>query len=971
MNQKQQTQWKWKGVIWIVLALVLVSGLVSASVTITGVTAPSRVLEGETLEVSFTAETDENESLDYQIFIEDELKSSSSSYVWNTNYTDAGYYKFEFFVSTTNSSDSEIRYIEVTNDPLDLSIISPDGGDISSSTVSILVESKHANECEYNLNSTGTGMLTKNGIEYTKDVSVVDGSHRLEVTCRNGFETKTETVVFETDGNPPIVLSSGPNNPYSDAIKEDYATLMVTTNEIANCKFDTSDSSYNSMDNTFFNTNSKTHYSEISGLGQGEHTYYVRCEDSAGNKMSSSEIIVFFTNLKPTAIVSIDGNSPLKAGTYNVKLTTSEEMIGTPTLEYNFHNSQTRRPISLIGSDREWEGYMIIEELTSDSVGTFFFQGVDTSSLGGSTITSGKLFLVDTTKPGVVDSFKVEQIGNRLRLEWHYDKDDVEKYNIYKSLDSGVSYTDFYVSTDENFVEDSDVDEGVTYFYKIAVEDEAGNEGSLSEQKEGIIEPGLKNNEPLSPVLAARVDQKIKAVNSFILDADLSINNLEGETDPEKVDAIFGLGLVNKARAIKTNLEGLRNELENLKIQDLSDGDLGKILTKLDSSISTQTSNVIDSVEIRDKLEFEQSFDEGEFRKSLNEFALYKNLEADKDFVDLSFDIQDKITINAKIMGVNLHYLSGNRVEELTLISKIVLSSETLPMVSIVETIPKIVEDNADDITFSKTPRILKKDPVVEWEFTDFSSQSFHYVINDAITISDAKNVRTDVFMLSKSALPQISEEVTNNSEDNDITGLVYDEPTGGSGWSIVFLILGTITIAGLLVYYFFFLNEDGSEIVVAPQIVKNRLSSKSSSMSKISSFINDKKDVSFPTHLGELIVRANNEADQMNFTNVYKLYLSIRHLYTAEEFSSDFSKAQARAEISKIYSKIMLFSKLRTCNSLLEKNDCDGLSKELESVSNILRFHEGETSYFYSYSKMLYDHLSISSIGLGHISRK
>lgn len=70
--------------------------------------------------------------------------------------------------------------------------------------------------------------------------------------------------------------------------------LSVTTNEAATCKYSTSDQSYSSMINTFTNTGNIIHSTTIMGLTDGQsYNYYVRCKDTAGNAMTTSQSISF------------------------------------------------------------------------------------------------------------------------------------------------------------------------------------------------------------------------------------------------------------------------------------------------------------------------------------------------------------------------------------------------------------------------------------------------------------------------------------------------------------------------------------------------------------------------------------------------------------------------------------------------------------------------------------------------------
>ncbi|MFC2134926.1 hypothetical protein ACFLTH_09935, partial [Bacteroidota bacterium] len=366
---------------------------------------------------------------------------------------------------------------------------------------------------------------------------------------------------------------------------------------------------------------------------------------------------------------------------------------------------------------------------------------------------------------------------------------------------------------------------------------------------------------------------------------------------------------------------------------------------------NSYVSGIVKSVEIVNKFEHVQSFDENIFREELNEFAVYKGLENDKEFLDINKEIQEKVTINSKILSARVEYFENGNTREHTIITKTVTASELLSDVSIVENIPKLVADDANDILFSKNPVVIKKDPVVEWEFSELTSQSFYYVIEGLVDISKAKETKTSVFKKISSI---VDSEQTN--DENEITGLVLGN-ADGSKFSWIFIVLGMITIAGLLVYYFFFLKEETSEEVEAPRIVNKKLPRPS---------VSSVAGVSHSGSLTELISAADKKADELEFNTVYKLYMSILHLFSATDFHNNNERVQMSSEIARIYSKLLLFSKIGQANKLLSMEDLNGLRKALDDIGKILRLHENDNSYFYSYANILYKHYLISTMSLG-----
>lgn len=943
-NIERQEQTAIKLIISLII-LVLTIALVVGEVTLTSITAPTNIDEGETLSVSFTATTDENESVNYYIEKDGVNVAATNSYDWETNYTSAGTYEFTFIANTSNNEVSDTRTITVNNDPVSITIDSPGEQTYNSSSITITVQSEQSDTCSYDLNNTETGLLTKNGDTFSKETTAQEGSSSLEINCSNIEESSVESVEFTIDTTKPQITDAGPTNAYENPIIGSIVTLDAVTNEDAVCKYSATDELYDDMSNTFSNTNAKNHYQTLTGLSEREHTYFITCKDIIGNLMDTTTEISFYTNKKPTARVNIDSSSPLKAGQYEVTITTSEDMQSEPTLQYNFHNSAGKKPISLTGSGKNWEGFLIIDDSTSDSIGTFYFSGKDISGLSGDEITSGKLFLVDTQPPASIDSLEVNQQKERLLLEWHYVGEEVDKFLIYKTTEPSVTYNDYYASSEKTSFEDSDVDEGVTYYYKVSAIDEADNEGLLSTQVEGIVEPELKDAKTLAPSLVVKVNQKINKIDSSLLDVDWSEKNLENEKDADKTEVITKLSLLEKTRAIKSNLERLKNDLEKLKNLDLTKDGLDKRISKIDLSYDSQVNEIIKSVSINEKLEYTQSFDEGDYKASLNDFFLYYNIE-DEKITSLNKDLQSKVNVDGKIIVAEIEYLETLNTKKKTIISKTITSSEVLEKVSIVETIPKNVEDNSDDIIFSKAPKVLKKDPVVEWELTSLTSHKIYYVIEGEVDLTNGRNTRTDVFVKS---LPKEEVEDTseNTSSENEITGFATGDQEATASLITALMIIGVLIISGLLTYYFFFLKEDEVETKVeVPRIVNKPLSN---------------KGFSTATQLVLLLDEANKKADKLDFEAVTKIYHSVISLQTQCHFINEESKQKALNEINNLYSKIVLFHKLKEASHLLESNNIMDLKKNLQETSKIMNIHR-DNSKFFNNMESLYNHLIIST---------
>lgn len=86
-------------------------------------------------------------------------------------------------------------------------------------------------------------------------------------------------------GQPSATLASGTTN----------TTFQITTNEAATCKYSTTEGqAYASMLNTFTTTGSTSHSTTLSDLLDGQnYSYYVRCQDTAGNQNINDHSVSF------------------------------------------------------------------------------------------------------------------------------------------------------------------------------------------------------------------------------------------------------------------------------------------------------------------------------------------------------------------------------------------------------------------------------------------------------------------------------------------------------------------------------------------------------------------------------------------------------------------------------------------------------------------------------------------------------
>lgn len=142
-----------------------------------------------------------------------------------------------------------------------------------------------------------------------------NGSHTITAIVRDGAgNTATSAgVAISVDNAVPTLSLGGPSGNLAAGTTS--ASLVVTTNENATCKYSTSaGTAYGAMTNAFSTTGATGHSVTVSGLNDGAtYHYYVRCSDIYGNQNSADYGINFsvtdntapiITEVTPVAITT-------------------------------------------------------------------------------------------------------------------------------------------------------------------------------------------------------------------------------------------------------------------------------------------------------------------------------------------------------------------------------------------------------------------------------------------------------------------------------------------------------------------------------------------------------------------------------------------------------------------------------------------------------------------------------------------
>jgi hypothetical protein len=782
--------------------------------------------ENTLLEMSFTT-IDSMGDVSYRIYHNNMLVSENNTYNIFMTYLDSGIHNFTFYAIDTNSNVSITQQIEVLDVLMSSNLITPISALYTTHNIEInAFVSTYADTCFYNLSRlngansyfVSSGFLAGNNQSFYENLSLTqDGNYSIFILCSNEYDSTNITRTFNVDTTNPVIISKS----YSIDENGD-VTFNIVTNILCSCKYDLQDRSYDLMSSSFSYTSSVVHSTRIGNLANGDYTYYIKCK-SINGIVSNTELLSFNIVTKPFASIVLSKSSPLKAGIYKVELETTKSVIVAPLLTYNFNTDTALKYVTLTGSDTNWEGYLIIDENTPDRIGTFHYSATDYSGNMGNIITSGELFLVDTTKPSAPTSISItSQSNGNIKLKWYYDDESINKYNIYRSLEGDPDYVDYYDTSSSTSYIDSDVIDGLNYYYRIAAVDDADNDGLLS----GVVEQtstridyvdnsdfnDINNNiqQIIDPVNIQKINQLILEFNNYLLSIDATKSELNKINDPNKLKIISILSLSENMNSARSNIESLILEANALKNQNLRSADLDIKLNKLKMDALKAKSLVVEDIIISEQSSYDQITQESDVSLAIDELlSINLSKSVFNAYSNANKQLQDNIVVSTDIFIFKLRYFGKDDYDKYTLVKKIVSSSEELENVSIVEVIPKSFERKASDIVFDisnqKKPVIVKDDPVLKWDTDLFNKQTIYYMINNNAEMHAAKATKTLVLYTPNFKVTDTMLE-SDSSSDNKLTGFIsnnFDYVNFSSLSMIQWIILiGVGLILGLSTYY-------------------------------------------------------------------------------------------------------------------------------------------------------------------------
>jgi hypothetical protein len=666
-------------------------------------------------------------------------------------------------------------------------------------------------------------------------LAIERGNYSLTVRVLN--LTNSEIAVSSAGGiadyfdkQAPLVVSMVP----SGIVRSAYVNITVMTNEFAVCRMDRRNVSFDAM-NIQLSDYGQNHYSMLE-LGLGRYLYYVCCRDLSGNTMVPIAL-EFEVNPPPSAIIELSDPSPVKAGIVEITLESSEPLRSTPSLSYDFDGGETK-PISLTGSNDRWTGYLVIDDSNDQKIGTFHFSGIDLQSDVGTTITQGGIFIVDTKKPPAPQSLKATA-STAIELEWYYDGEEVDHFNVYRSLSPGVGLSNYFAKSNLKRWDDLDTVAGTIYYYRVSTVDAAGNEGGLSDEAGALSKRPIQSvttSDMTKPIIPERqillsyplvltVNKSLNYLGKIYLDTDGAKRNLASSSDPDMQRVVTDLGLMEEVDSARARLDQYQSQLKELWYMDLTEKELGtrlnNILQKIDSlRKSTPSSVEIDDRSVVTQAYTEQLFDEAAYQLLLG-YTLDQNQTKTYKAINLRLQNDFRVTIDAK--NLRIAYLDGS-AQNVTLIEKEISYTgiEGLQNVRVVEIVPKTVARATKEVNFISTGyEILKDDPIVAWKLDRLESKTvLKYSVERRVPLEEAKNAATFVLLEPRTEAPKTLE---GNETGSAVTGYTVTEKPQRlfSPTETIMIIVSLVFVMGLAVYYFVFSGASIEDMMAEQQMRK------------------------------------------------------------------------------------------------------------------------------------------------------
>ncbi|KKW43878.1 MAG: hypothetical protein UY94_C0040G0002 [Parcubacteria group bacterium GW2011_GWA2_56_21] len=245
------------------------------------------------------------------------------------------------------------------------------------------------------------------GLEYGAKYRINVKPNALEDVAGNNlasnFISYFTTVI---DTIPPVINSFS-----ASAITTTGATLNVTTNEGATCKYAATDSAYSSM-TAMSSTGGTSHSQAITELAPSTgYAYFVRCQDAGGNAMTTSGVASFTTAdpapdsiAPPTPVITTASPVTVNSNTYVISGTVDADTPNDGIRTVTVYNGASSAGTASVAAGQT--SFAVVVTLVQNTANNFTAKAADNAgNVSGAsnlvTITDDDTLGADTTAPDV------------------------------------------------------------------------------------------------------------------------------------------------------------------------------------------------------------------------------------------------------------------------------------------------------------------------------------------------------------------------------------------------------------------------------------------------------------------------------------------------------------------------------------------------------------------------------------------
>lgn len=511
--------------------------------------------------------------------------------------------------------------------------------------------------------------------------------------------------------------------------------LEVDTTDSATCRYSIiSNRDYGSMEETFDYNVETSHKKTISSLEEGLHKYYVKCMLINGTIPNTQLEISFKTEELISAQINFEKDSPLKAGQYGITLVTSKIPSQKPSLTYSI-DGLTYNPVPLSGTEKVWKGYVVIPQSIGETVGSFKFSGKDLEGRTGETILKNAVFVIDTKKPSPIGTIDIRGYTGQIRLDW-YNDEEVKEYQVFRSLEPQVDYTNYYKTTDDKFFIDNSVERGETYYYRVAPVDNAENIADLSREisATALLDNSTATTSGLRLELRSSVDNLLSSID--LLNTNINeIKNSFSEKEQKEKEIINSLQLTKEITDAQIELSSLKKDVESYKAQDLTKEDLDRKINSATLKIGVIKKKIPESITIQDEKSISRTLDESKINNLLLEYSgELAESEISKIVKNSLKIVKDRnVEITSKGYNIEISYMDGTRKQQ-TLVKEIINSElDRMQNTSIIVYVPSNIAESSTELFIKNTGyKVVKENLVLKF---DSDTKEIMYSLNKKIDL--------------------------------------------------------------------------------------------------------------------------------------------------------------------------------------------------------------------------------------------